>query len=90
MMLLPCPYCGPRDVTEFTYGGDGDMARPSDPQAASDAQWASYVYIRDNPRGPHDELWQHSAGCRRWIRVRRDTLTHHVLSSAPAAQPVQP
>ncbi|OGA53002.1 MAG: sarcosine oxidase subunit delta [Betaproteobacteria bacterium RIFCSPLOWO2_12_FULL_62_58] len=90
MMLLPCPYCGPRDVTEFTYGGDGDMARPSDPQAASDAQWASYVYIRDNPRGPHDELWQHSAGCRRWIRVRRDTLTHEVLLTAPAGRPVQP
>ena len=90
MMLLPCPYCGPRDVTEFAYGGDGDTVRPIDPQAVSDVQWVSYVYIRDNPRGPHDELWQHSAGCRRWIRVRRDTLTHHVLSSAPAAQPVQP
>ena len=90
MMLLPCPYCGPRDVTEFAYGGDGATVRPIDPQAVSDVQWVSYVYIRDNPRGPHDELWQHSAGCRRWIRVRRDTLTHHVLSSAPAAQPVQP
>ncbi|MBI4193579.1 MAG: sarcosine oxidase subunit delta [Betaproteobacteria bacterium] len=90
MMLLPCPYCGPRDVTEFTYGGDDGTVRPGDPQAVSDARWVSYVYIRDNPRGPHDELWQHSAGCRRWIRVRRDTLTHQVLSSAPAAQPVQP
>jgi heterotetrameric sarcosine oxidase delta subunit len=82
MMLISCPYCGPRDVTEFSYGGDADVRQPIG--AATDADWSAYVYLRDNPRGPHDELWQHSAGCRRWIRVTRDTLTHDVLGSAPA------
>ena len=82
MMLLPCPYCGPRDVVEFAYGGDANARQP-----ASDAPleaWNAYVYLRENPRGPHDELWQHSAGCRRWIRVKRNTLTHEVLGSEPA------
>ena len=86
MMLIPCPYCGPRNVTEFTYAGDADVKRPADAAAVSEAEWAAYVYLRDNPRGPHDELWQHSAGCRRFIRVKRDTLTHEVFGSEPAAK----
>lgn len=81
MMLIHCPHCGARDVTEFTYGGAG-AARPADPAAADDPQWADYVYMRDNPRGLHDELWQHNAGCRRWIAVRRNTLTHDVIATA--------
>lgn len=85
MMLIPCPYCGPRDVTEFTYGGDGNVRQPTGADASPEAAWSAYVYLRDNRRGPHDEVWQHSAGCRRWIRVRRNTLTHEVLTSAPAA-----
>ncbi|TIN67967.1 MAG: sarcosine oxidase subunit delta, partial [Mesorhizobium sp.] len=27
-MLITCPYCGPRDVIEFTYQGDGNRERP--------------------------------------------------------------
>lgn len=89
MMLIPCPHCGPRDVTEFTYGGDASVRRPREPDALSDEQWAQYVYLRDNPRGAHDELWQHTAGCRRWIAVRRDTLTHDVVAAAsPPQSPV--
>ena len=81
MMLIKCPHCGARNVTEFTYGG-AESARPSWPDDADDAQWIDHVYMRDNPRGPHDEVWQHSAGCRRWIAVRRDTLTHEVIATA--------
>lgn len=87
MMLITCPHCGARDVTEFTYGGPAGMERP-DPASASDTQWNDYVYVRDNPRGVHDELWQHSAGCRRWIAVRRNTLTHGMIAAAePGALP---
>ena len=83
-MLISCPYCGPRDVTEFTYGGDAKLRQPTGAAAESEAAWSAYVYLRDNPRGRHHELWQHTAGCRRWIRVERDTLTHEVFASAPA------
>jgi len=44
--------------------------------------WVDYVYFRDNPAGPHDELWLHGASCRRWFKVRRDTRTHDILASA--------
>jgi heterotetrameric sarcosine oxidase delta subunit len=81
MLLIPCPHCGPRDVTEFTYGGDANVRRPAAPGALSDAQWAEYIYLRDNPLGEHSELWQHAFGCRRWITVRRNTYTHDIYAT---------
>ena len=82
MLLLNCPWCGERAQIEFAYGGDATVERPSDPSADNLEAWLDYVYIRDNPRGPHTEWWHHTAGCRRWFKVRRDTLTHEVFGSA--------
>ena len=58
VLLIPCPWCGPRAQIEFTYGGDATLQRPA--PDAPEAQWLAYVYVRDNPCGPHDELWLHS------------------------------
>jgi len=80
MLLIPCPWCGPRNQVEFTYGGDASVVRPAI-DAGRDA-WFDYIYLRDNPSGPHAEFWVHSAGCRRWFRVRRDTRTHDIVASA--------
>ena len=80
MMLISCPWCGPRSQIEFTYGGDATVKRP--PDDAPEAAWVDYVYLRQNPCGPHDELWLHSAGCRCWFKVRRDTRTHDIIGSA--------
>lgn len=76
MLLITCPFCGPRNHTEFRYGSDANLLRPAEEAAESD--WFDYVYMRDNPRGPHEEYWQHALGCRSWIRVRRDTVTHDI------------
>jgi heterotetrameric sarcosine oxidase delta subunit len=76
MLIIRCPHCGARDHTEFTYGGDATVKRPADD--ASVETWFDYVYLRDNPRGPHQELWQHTQGCRAWVVVTRDTLTHAI------------
>ena len=46
---------------------------------AARQRWHEYVYLRDNPAGPHRELWQHVSGCRAWLVVTRDTRTHEVL-----------
>ena len=51
-MLIPCPHCGQRPHSEFTYGGDATLRRPAEPARASDEAWFDYVYLRDNPRGP--------------------------------------
>ncbi len=77
MLRLPCPLCGLRDETEFTYGGDASVTRP--PQDEGDAAtWYDFVFLRDNPRGPHREHWHHVNGCRQWVVVERNTLTHEV------------
>ncbi|HUK10568.1 MAG TPA: sarcosine oxidase subunit delta [Stellaceae bacterium] len=81
MLLIDCPWCGARDQVEFTYAGDATVRRP-DPDAGETA-FAEYVYLRDNPRGPHRELWQHTAGCRRFLLVERNTLTHEISGTAP-------
>jgi heterotetrameric sarcosine oxidase delta subunit len=79
MILIPCPHCGERPETEFTYGGDGTVKRPADPAAADDAAWHAYVYLRANPKGGHTEYWYHQFGCRTWFTLRRDTATHEIL-----------
>ena len=85
MLILDCPFCGPRYHSEFLYGGDAGRRRPAhdDPDAA---RWTDYVFLRDNPRGRHVEYWQHVHGCRAWLRVTRDTATHEVLA-VTAARP---
>ena len=81
MLLIPCPWCGKRDETEFHYGGQAHVPYPEDPDALSDADWGAYLFVRDNPKGPYAERWSHSAGCRRWFNVVRDTANHRVLAS---------
>jgi heterotetrameric sarcosine oxidase delta subunit len=97
MLLIPCPYCGPCAQIEFSYGSDASVVRPpvgegqgvdEEHDSVSAQQWLDHIYLRDNPRGPHLEWWQHSHGCRAWIKVRRDTATHEVLGAWPASAAV--
>lgn len=82
MLLIPCPWCGPRDEAEFHYGGQAHVPYPEDPAALSDQEWARYLFFRDNPRGPFAERWSHAAGCRRWFNALRDTSTNEILAPA--------
>ena len=85
-MRIKCPYCGERDSQEFSFLGQADLVRP-DPDG-TDAQQAfhDYVHIRPNPAGVNRELWLHAHGCRSWIIVQRNTLTH-AISSVEYASP---
>jgi sarcosine oxidase subunit delta len=73
-------------MSEFSYGGDANVTRPAAPETAGDEAWIEYLYLRDNPKGGHDELWQHIHGCRRWLRVSRDVVSHEVLGCVEAAE----
>ncbi len=86
MLLIHCPYCGPRDESEFTYGGEAHIVRPPEPDQVSDEEWAQYLYYRKNPRGRHLEQWAHSAGCRRWFNAERDTDTYRFTSVYKAGE----
>ena len=82
MLNIKCPYCGDRSQKEFAYGGDGTVVRPELSQEISDEKWDEFVYLRKSPRGKHVELWHHIAGCRQWIKVQRDTVTHEMFRTA--------
>jgi methylglutamate dehydrogenase subunit B len=91
-MRIPCPYCGPRSNDEFVYHGDATLRRPDTSAAKAGDDHAErvvleYVYLRENPAGPHRELWFHAAGCHAWLVVERDTRTHAIFSAVPAAGP---
>lgn len=82
MIRVPCPHCGDRDETEFHYGGEAGVAYPADPAALDDEQWASYLFVRSNPRGWLRERWFHGAGCRRWFNLERHTVTDEIRSGS--------
>jgi sarcosine oxidase subunit delta len=79
MLRIECPCCGFRDHDEFRYGGDATVVRPAHDDVDTEA-WYRYVYLRDNPKGCHREYWQHVSGCRQWLVVERDTVTHTIHS----------
>jgi sarcosine oxidase subunit delta len=76
--LITCPHCGVRPKEEFAIRGDAVPVRPG-PNASDDA-WYAYVYVRDNPKGRIREYWHHTGGCRRFLVVERDNVTHEVFS----------
>jgi sarcosine oxidase subunit delta len=84
-MRIPCPHCGARDAQEFTCLGAAGLQRP-DGMEAGEAAMNDYVHLRDNPAGPHQELWYHGFGCRTWLVVYRDTRTHEITGVEAAAQ----
>ncbi|MDI9349798.1 MAG: sarcosine oxidase subunit delta [Candidatus Symbiobacter sp.] len=87
-MRIKCPHCGERSLDEFSYYGDATLRRPevNDQDANLLAKFTDYVYLRDNPAGQHQELWQHQFGCRAWLVVTRDTNSHLMTEVTAAAQ----
>lgn len=69
--LLTCPNCGPRDVSEFRYGGQ--ILVPASETSSA---------LGSNLPGPQRERWYHRLGCRRWLAAERDVQTNHVLGTA--------
>lgn len=87
MLLIACPYCGPRNETEFRYGGEAHVAYPDDDTAVDDATWGRFLFFRSNPKGAFAERWVHQHGCRRWFNAVRDTVTHEITATYPAGTP---
>jgi len=87
MLLIDCPYCGPREEIEFHWGGEAHRSRPADPASLDDAGWAEYLFMRDNVKGVAAERWMHAAGCRRWFNVLRNTVSHEVLAVYRMGEP---
>ena len=76
MILLPCPNCGERNVSEFHFGGEVSQR----PAAITRESWADYLYMRRNSLGVQREWWYHDAcGC--WFIAERHTKTQDIVST---------
>ena len=87
MLLVTCPYCGERPEVEFRHAGQAHIARPIDPDALTDAEWADYLYNRTNSRGLHIERWRHTHGCGRFFNAMRDTVSDFFLATYKIGDP---
>jgi sarcosine oxidase subunit delta len=87
MLLIDCPYCGPRPEIEFRHGGEAHIARPVLPSAVSDEDWVQFLYWRSNVKGVHFERWRHSAGCGRFFNCVRETVSDRVLATYKPGEP---
>ena len=75
MYLIACPHCGPRAQTEFAYARTLDAV--VDPTAPADEQMTA-LFARANPIGVDEEIWRHTFGCRAWVVLTRDRVTHAI------------
>lgn len=86
MMQIRCPWCGPRNATEFHHHGPSS-SRPQ-VSTATPEQWRRYLYVHENPFGEVTETWYHGSGCRRFFQLVRDTFKN--VQTQPAATETAP
>ena len=75
MMQIACPHCGPRAQGEFVYERTVDSVLTLD-MSPDDAM--ATLFTRSNPRGPDEEIWRHTFGCRAWMILTRHRVTHAI------------
>ena len=75
-LMIPCPHCGPRWYTEFTFGGELRALDSPDPDAVF-----RRVSLREIAPGPQPERWFHAYGCRRWLTLTRDTERNVIVDA---------
>ena len=85
MILVPCPYCGLRNSSEFRWCGEV-KARP-DPNSATQREWRDYLYMKTNAAGWIAETWYHREGCGRYFRTERNTLSNEIRAAEAGSTP---
>ena len=76
MKILICPLNGPRNINEFTYGGE--VRHAPNEATCTDAELADYVFNCENRAGVVQEWWMHNASSY-WFIAERNTATDEVL-----------
>ena len=83
MKLLTCPLNGPRNISEFTYGGEYHPM--PDPVNTDSRQWAEHVFFHDNAAGVVTEWWCHNASSF-WFLAERNTISDEVIRTFDASE----
>ena len=83
MKILTCPLNGPRNISEFTYGGE--LHAMPNPVNSNPREWAEYVFFHDNQAGVVTEWWCHTATSY-WFLAQRNTISDQVLRTFPTSE----
>jgi len=78
MKILTCPLNGPRNISEFVWGGE--VKKMPEPATCSDQEWTDYLFLEDNIAGEIHEWWLH-APTNYWFIARRDTIRDEILET---------
>jgi sarcosine oxidase subunit delta len=76
MKIMPCPFNGPRNITEFSYFGP--VRREPNFETATDDEWAAFIFIAPNPDGLIREWWCH-APTNTFFIAERDTVSDTIV-----------
>jgi len=83
MKIMNCPLNGPRNISEFVWGGEV-KEMPSGPEV-SPHDWAGYVFIENNIAGVVREWWCH-VPTSFWFIAERNTVTDEIVRTYPASE----
>ena len=89
MLLIPCPWCGPRPENEFSGGTDSGRTRPEIGET-SDSAWTGYLFSDANVAEDRQERWCHTHGCGQWFLLERDAETGALGKASRVAPPPSP
>ncbi|WP_272006522.1 sarcosine oxidase subunit delta [Roseovarius sp. ZX-A-9] len=88
MQIFPCPFCGPRNETEFHFAGELGKVRPATDEKIAAQDWATYLYAQRNDKGLVREVWIHLT-CSELFVMERDSETMKVLGSRSLREDAQ-
>lgn len=85
MQIFPCPFCGPRNESEFHLVGEAGKIRPHTSRAEGNEEiqagaWSTYLYTQRNDHGHAREIWMHLP-CQEVFLLERDSVTMAVLGA---------
>ena len=78
MLVIHCPFCGPRNESEFSYGGPARRRAPRIPTWSAMPRWVDWLTVPENRMGQVPERWCHLRGCGSWLTLSRHTVTHEI------------
>ncbi|MCZ4351223.1 sarcosine oxidase subunit delta [Roseovarius aestuarii] len=88
MQIFTCPFCGPRNETEFHFAGELGKIRPATAEKITAQEWASYLYTQRNEKGRVQEVWMHLT-CSELFVMERDSVSMQVLDTRSLREDAQ-
>ena len=86
MLLVPCPYCGPRPEIEFRCGGEAHIAAARSGRRRSDEDWARLSLLPHEPEGPAPRALVPPPRLRPLVQRDRATRSADAVRGEPQAR----